>query len=160
MHAFNLTDWWYTCDLIDYHIYIYIYKLLNRTYVLLFGVHIRDLLDKSFCKVTYTMVLNFFTWHISRVSATPLLCHECAVTPSYCVMSARHAQLLCHECPSLPVIVSRVPVTPSYCVTTARQAQLLYHECLSHPVIVVYKNKVVYKLLSGILRSGIKHRAG
>ena len=43
-------------------IYIYIwfnwwshlYKLLNQTYVLLFGVHIRDLLDKSFCRVTYT----------------------------------------------------------------------------------------------------------
>ena len=35
-------------DLIDYHIY----KLLNKTYVLLFGVNIRDLLDKSFCMVT------------------------------------------------------------------------------------------------------------
>ena len=28
--------------------------MLNQTYELLFGVHIRDLLDKSFCIVTYT----------------------------------------------------------------------------------------------------------
>ena len=42
----------YIYDLIDYHIY----KLLNQTYALLlnFGVDIRDSLDKSFCRVTYT----------------------------------------------------------------------------------------------------------
>ena len=28
--------------------------MLDQTYVLLFGVHIRDLLDKSFCRVTFT----------------------------------------------------------------------------------------------------------
>ena len=49
LHAPNLEDWWYIYDLILLHIY----KLLNQTYVLLFGVHIRDLLDKSFCIVTY-----------------------------------------------------------------------------------------------------------
>ena len=48
-------DWWYIYiyDLIDYHIY----KLLIQIYVLLFGVHIRGVLDKSFCRVTYKILL-------------------------------------------------------------------------------------------------------
>ena len=64
LHALNLAK----------RLYIYIwfnwlsriYKLLNQTYVLLFGVHIRDLLDKFFCRVTLHSPDLTSLSHVSR----------------------------------------------------------------------------------------------
>ena len=51
-------------DLIDYHIYINCWT----KHVLLFGVHIRGLLDKSFCRVTYKILLLRFLKIIAYIA--------------------------------------------------------------------------------------------